>query len=627
MKDVKIAWEVPEIWFDMELYEDDIKNLKNINSDYKRFLVLLYRGLNYQDHSIWSQEPPIKNHKEYMDSFYKILKKKDLLLPFSSHKDRYIEAILVHVFIPKTYAEAFLNAVYSLYKKLDSNPEVIDNLSKEELSENLKNVGSHFVKCILSQKILIPKLLSVIREIFEIWNEESDTYSFPDWFAKLVFGFKERKEEIKRKRRKCLIREDDGITLCPSFKKSNREFAFFDAESKRIKPHIDHEKKEIVLSRQLYYVVIREDVDRQSTLKDNFNFFKYQDDNYFIYEVGGYPLDNEKIKDYSIYTYRENISEYVNLVGESIPYLFPEDEATIFYDSFSLNVSRKEFFSFLSLITPDGVYDLKDLLKKNKFDKEGRYILRYGIRRSLESLSEEEEITVYQGEKVFYVLKNRPALLRNLKIRYKGKVYDVGDVVEEPFGVFKVKISSINLEESIFDKNQLKIKINNPIKGLKIRIYNRCDFYVSSFDLSGDNFSVDLSPYSDYFLYPVKVCIFLNGRFPDCAFFGKKDKKLCPFLKFKEVVLNSVVSGSYKHALPEFKLREDLPVKIKISGNLLFFLKKTLGIKDFIETKELLKKLEVFLNSGLYLEKKQASIKLVHNEEFGKILNRFFMWR
>lgn len=631
MRDVKIAWDLPEIWSDIELYEDDIKNLKNINSPYKRFLVLLYRALNYRDHSIWSQEPRIVNIEKYMRSFYTVLRKKNLLLPGSSHTGsyRHIEAILVHVFIPKTYAESFLNAVYSLYKKLDFNPEAIDNLSIEELSEGLRfeSIGSHFVDYILSRDVLALKLKETIKEIFEIWNEESDTYSFPDWFAKLVFSFEERKNEIKRKRRKCLNIEDDSVTLCSSFKKSNREFAFFDAESKRIKPHIDREKKEIVLSRQPYYVVIKEDVNKQSTLEDNFNFFKYQDDNYFIYEIGGYPLDNEKIKGYSIYTYRENIYEYVEPVGEKIPYIFPEDEAVVFYGSFSLNVSRKEFFSFLSLITPDGIYDFKDLLKRREFNREGRYVLRYGIKRSHESLSEEEEITVYQGEKVFYVLKNKPALLENLKVRYKGKVYDVGDVIKEPFGLFKVKISSINVEKSALDGKNLKIKINNPLRGLKIRIYNRCDFYVSSFDLSGDNFSINLSPYSDYFLYPVKVCIFLNRRFLDRAFFGKRDRKQCPFLKFKEVVLNFAVSGTYRYALPEFRLREDLPERIEMSGNLLFFLKKTLGIKDFIETKDLLKKLEEFLNSGLYLENKKASIKLVHNEEFGKILNRFFMWR
>jgi len=328
VKDVKIAWDIPEIWSDIELCEEDIKNLKNIYSDYRRFLVILYRGLNYHSHSIWSQEPRIRNHEEYMKSFYQILRKKNLWFPQRSGLGSYsnIKSVLMHVFIPKTYAYSFLKAVYSLYKKLDSDPERVEDLSNEEISEVLKfeSVGSHFVDYILSNNFLSQKLKETIKEIFEIWNEESDTYTFPDWFAKFVFGFKEKKEEITRKRRRCLNIKDDSITLCSSFKKSNWEFAFYDAERKRIKPNIDRDKKEIVLSRQPYYVVVREDIDSQTTFKDNFNFFKHKDDNYLIYEIYGYPLDNEKIKGYSIYIYRESISGYIEPVGEKISYIFPE---------------------------------------------------------------------------------------------------------------------------------------------------------------------------------------------------------------------------------------------------------------------------------------------------------------
>ena len=631
-KEIKLAWDLPKFWVDIEQYEEELKNLKNIYSDYKRFLVLLYRGLNYQNHAIWSQEPKISDTNKHINSLKKILKNYGLFYPFTRvNKEAYrdIELILIHVFIPKPYAENYLNVVYKLYKELNGNLEDIETFNKETLQNyfNFETLGTHVIDYVLYQKALIPKFKDTIKEIFEIWNEELDVYSFPDWFGKIVVNFKRKKEELKGQKRKYLSIENSKITICDSLKRSGKEMAFFDAEGKRIKPLFDQEKKEIVLTKQPYYIVVKNNV--RTSLDDNYNFIRYEDPPYLIYEIFNYPLNNEEIENYRLYVYKENISKYVNIQGEKIPYLKPlYKEGIVSYDKIKIDFQRQEFLT-LTLITPsEEVYDTNDLMKKNEFSEEGKYILKYTVNRSKESLSEFEKFQVYSEEKIIYVFKEKPRLLGNFHIKYKNRIYKMGEIIEEPFGRFKVEIVYIDKEKTKIEENILKVNIKNSeiVDKTYVKLFNNCGFFIVTFEVrKNGQINIDLSPYLKYLVFPIKVCLQLPREriFTDCIFLEGKGKNICPFKKFREVAMHYCMGVVYKYNLPRFKLKQNLPINIRIERTLFFFLKKILNIKEHVEPDKLLKELEEFLNKGEYCRNEIAR-KLFNSREFGELLNRYF---
>jgi len=205
-------------------------------------------------------------------------------------------------------------------------------------------------------------------------------------------------------------------------KKSGKEVIFFDAEGKRIKPLFNDEKKEIVLTKQPYYVAVKNDV------KTSLEY---------------------------------NTSRYVNIQGEKIPYLKPlYKEGIVFYDKIKIDFQRQEFLT-LTLITPsEEVYNTNDL-------------------------SEFEKFQVYSEEKIIYVFKEKPRLLGNFHIKYKNKIYKMGEIIEGSFGRFKVEIVYIDKEKTKIEENILKVNIKNSeiVDKTYVKLFNNCGFFIVTFEV------------------------------------------------------------------------------------------------------------------------------------------------
>jgi len=254
--------------------------------------------------------------------------------------------------------------------------------------------------------------------------------------------------------------------------------------------------------------------------------------------------------------------------------------------------------------------------------------LKYTINRSKEDLDNPDTIQIYSGEKVFYILKDKPNLVNNFQIKYKNKLYKINEIIQEPFGKFKVEIIQIDKEKTKIEGNTLNIFIQNSdlVENAYIRLYNNCGFYVNTFPIGKKGeVNIDLSPFKKYLVLPLKICVYIPNEKGaiDCLFIGKKNKLKCPFKIFKEVSLHYAIGGRYKYKLPQFKLRSSLPENMKLEKDLFFYLKNLLKIKKYLNASELLKEVEKFLNNCGYCNKEIAK-KLINNEKFGKMLNRYF---
>jgi len=631
-KDVKLAWDIPKIWLDIEKHEEDLKTLKNINSNDKKSLVLLYRALNYKEHSIWKQEPIIKNKNDYINSFKWFLRKKGLFYPLSrvnttSFKD--IELILIHVFIPRTYADEFLSVIYKIYRNVKGNSFYIDEFNKANLEEYFKTLNLSIRNYIFHHNELILKLKNTIKEIFEIWNDEVEGYNFPDWFGKIVIDFKRRnfKKEKNKIKRELILIKNRRASLSSRLKNSKEDIIFLDFNEKKIEFLIDRENKEIILPRQPNYALIRKII--RSSLEENYNFDKFEGNPFNVYRLDNYPIDNEEIDGYKLFIYKEKLDKYIDIDGEKILYLEPKsEEGDIYYDKVKININRDEFIK-LTLITPkEEVYNKNDLFKLNEFNDEGRYILQYSIHRSFGNLENKKNKEIFKDTKIFYIFKEKPELLSGLKIKYKGKIYSLGDTIKENFGYFDVKILHIKSITFNKDKNILRLEVenNNLTKEFYLRLDNKCGYFITSFSVKGKNIEINLEQYKKYLLFPLKVCLQIKNErnFTDCKFITAKNTNVCPSKKIKEIFISYSISQKYKRNIPKFRLKENLPNKIKLQPNTEKLLKGLLKISNNKEHLELLKMLEKFLNTYENYKNRKFFKILLYNDDINRLVDRYF---
>jgi len=594
-------------------------------------LLLLYRALNYKEHSIWSQEPkiPTTHMEEYKKAFKWFLDKGKLSKVISGlniHKNSFVNLLLVHIFIPISYAEDFIRACYYLYKNFDGDETQIDNITKEELKKRLETLPVYF-EILVENNSTFEELKKTIKNVFKIFNEDIKEEDYlPDWFKSKVEIFKIEAKARKRKKRPYFIEKDGKIKLENQFLSKRIDFVFFKDQYSiaDYSKYEDKERKEIILGSEPKYVVVKKSIS--TDLYDDYSIPLFEDGDYHIYRVNGRKLQGKNIAGYRI---NVEILEgsLVRINGDEIKILKPLDYsgAKIYYNKAALQVDFSKKIEEVFVEKPDGdVEIIKPSLNNRYFvyDKEGIYKVSYLIG--------------YEGiprliEKVFYVLNEAPQVnYKEKKVKYKLKEYKENKVIKESFGRFRVIF--VDLKNWSYDKNKkLIIEFGElPPEGY-LRIYNNCWMRIISFkksEIKDKKIEVDLKEFEKKVVYPLRVLYKIKGNEYYFHLFeinpmSRKEriKRVCAKGIFLKTVLiytmgsRSKVNGKFVIVNPY--LEDDDINYILIVLNQIY--------RRNVQNIKIFELLEDFLNNFTDFDKNILK-KVISRERFLKIINKIFVY-